>query len=455
MTIRTRRTRARRRSLPRRGRPTPVRGRAIVRNQSARRRGRRTRNPQLSFGKPLTAAIVAAALVLALAGYLAAHHGIGAAGAAVRGANRVVPGSDPVAAQFVYTMPTANDARITLPDVVHNELLQIGLAHRSIALTRVDTVGNISTSVIDLTPRTGNSSTNPVLTVNGRAVPVINAKISAIQRAVNSPPTTAGGQALYAGLTKPDFTSAPVVIISTGIDLANPDNFRSLRWSVPPGKVVAEVKKAGALPALHGPVTFVLVPTAGPQAQLAQAQKHYLEAVWAALLTAGGATSVRFLDATGTAALRGAPSAPTVAVPGQPVTPIPSVPIGKNSVRCTLPTSYFVFGTATLTDPAKSEQALTPCINAALDTHATFALDGWASYEGPLNANGKPQFNYAFNRQLSKARVQTIANLLINDFGVPRSTITRLRGHGNADQPDPGDPRSPANRVVTITYTVK
>ena len=74
------------------------------------------------------------------------------------------------------------------------------------------------------------------------------------------------------------------------------------------------MKKAGALPALHSPVTFVLVPTAGPQLQLGQAQKNYLKAVWTSLLTAAGATSVKFIDATGTASSV-APSAPTVAVP--------------------------------------------------------------------------------------------------------------------------------------------
>ena len=99
-------------------------------------------------------------------------------------------------------------------------------------------------------------------------------------------------------------------------------------------------------------------------------------------------------------------------------------------------------------------QDLTPCIHAALAAHAIFALDGWASYEGPLNANGQPAFHYPGNRKLSQARVQTIADLLVNGLGVPRSAITRLTGHGNVNQPDP-DPRSPANRVVVITYTIK
>src|SRR5262249_46665356 len=157
------------------------------------------------------------------------------------------------------------DAAIALPAVVQNELLHIGLAHRSIALTRVGSAGNVSTSVIDLTPRTGTSNTDPVLKVIGRAVPVIDAKIVAVERAINSPAATGGGQALYAGLMRTNFTGVPVTIISSGLDLANPDNFRSLRWSVPPKELVADVKNAGALAALHGPVTFVLVPTAGPQ----------------------------------------------------------------------------------------------------------------------------------------------------------------------------------------------
>jgi hypothetical protein len=98
-------------------------------------------------------------------------------------------------------------------------------------------------------------------------------------------------------------------------------------------------------------------------------------------------------------------------------------------------------------------QNLTPCITDALAAHATFALDGWTSYEGPLNADGKPEFDYAYNQTLSEQRVQTIASLLVNDLHVPQSAITHQVGHGNVDQPNP-DPRSAANRVVVITYTV-
>jgi hypothetical protein len=393
----------------------------------------------------LSAAIVAAVVLALAGGYLVAHRAL----AADRKRQ-----ADPVAAQFVYTAPTANDAMITLPAAVHRELVQVGLDHRSIALTRVASDGNVSTSVIDMTPRTGNSPSDPVLKVNGRALPAIDAKISAIQKAINTPSAAGGGQALYAGLTKTDFTGVPVTIISTGLDLANPDNFRFLKWSVRPQELVAVVKNTGDQPALHSPVTFVIVPATGPQPQLGQAQKKYRKAVWKALLTAAGATSVTFTDANGTTASPRAPSAPIVPVPAQPGTPIPPVPAGNNTVRCTLPASYFVFGTAKLTDAAQTEQDLTLCITAALAGHATFALDGWASYQGPLDANGKPAFDYAYNRKLSKARVQAIASLLVNDLAVPRSAITHVAWHGNLNQPDPGDPGSPANQVVIITYTI-
>ncbi len=456
----TRRTRVRRGARVRRGhsdrvrqgRSTRPRGRAVVRQQSARRRSRyggRARTSQLSVGKSLTAVIAAA--VVALAAYLAAH---GTAHAATS-----PPGATggTVAGQFVYTARTANDAAITLPGVVQDNLLQAGRAHQSIELTRVDSSGEVSTSVIDLTPRTGNSSNDPVLKVTGRADQVIDAKISGIETAVNSPAATTGdGLALYAGLTRTDFTGAPVTIFSSGLDLADPDDFRALKWSVPPGEVVAEVKRAGDLPALHGPVTFVVVPTAGPQPQLGQAQKDYLKSVWTALLTAAGATSVTFIDATGTTtASAAAPSAPTVTVPAPPTTPIPQIPEGPNKVTCTVPAGYFAFNTSQLADPAKTEQDLTPCITAALGAHATFTLDGWASYQGPLNANGQPEFNYPINQKLSKERVQTIADLLVNDLGVRSSAITRMTWHGNVDQPDPNDPSSPANQVVVITYTTK
>jgi hypothetical protein len=436
----------------------PRRGRASTRRTNRRNPYRRRRGSRLNAGKSLKTAIVAGTVAVVIAAIAAVLAG-GRWQAIERdlaGHTGPVPVDLPgsVADQFVYTARTANDAAITLPAAVQQNLLQAGLAHRSIELIRVGYTGDIFTSSIDMTPRTGDSSTDPPLRVYGREVPAIDAKISGIQTAVNSAAATAdSGRALFAGLTRITFTDAPVTIISSGLDLANPDNFRILDWTVPASEVVADVKKAGDLPALHGPVTFVLVPTADPQQQLGQAQKNYIKAIWTALLKAAGATSVRFIDATGTTTSSAAPSAPTVPVPALTDTPIPQVSAGNNKVTCTVPDSYFIFDTANLINPAQTVQNLTPCITDALAAHATFALDGWTSYEGPLNAAGKPEFDYAYNQTLSDQRVQTIASLLVNDLHVPQSAITHQIGHGNVDQPNP-DPRSAANRVVVITYTV-
>jgi hypothetical protein len=356
--------------------------------------------------------------------------------------------------QVVYTARTANDAAITLPAAVQQNLVQAGMAHQTIELIRVGYAGDDTTSYLDLTPRTGSSPTDPPLLVRGRAIPVIDAKIGSIQTAINSAAgTTSGSRALFAGLTRADFTGVPVTIISSGLDLANPDDFRALNWTVHAATLVADVKAADELPILHAPVTFVLVPTTGAQPQLTQTQVNYIKGIWTALLRASGATSVTFIDAASTTPSSAAPMAPIVAVPALSRTPIAQVPAGPGQVSCTVTDSYFVFDTPTLIDQDQTEQNLRPCVQAALAAHATFALDGWTSYEGPLNAEGKPEFDYAYNQTLSDERVQTIENLLVDDLGVPQSAITRATGHGNEDQPNP-DPRSAANRVVVITYTV-
>jgi hypothetical protein len=401
----------------------------------------------MSIGKALVAAGVVAAVALVVAGLLLGKH------LHLGNQSGPIPNDAPAAAQFVYTERTANDAAVTLPAVVRNELYQIGGKHESIQVTKIGFTGRTFPSHIDMTPRTGNSSTDPPLLVGiGQA---LNAKISAIEGTINSAPVGApGGRALFAGLTKIDFTGVPVTIISSGLDLANPDNFRSLNWSVPAGELAADIKNGHDLPALHGPVTFVLVPTAGAQPQLGQAQKTYLKGVWTSLLTTAGATSVRFIDAISTSPSSPAPTAPIVPVPGPITTPFAQHHESHNQVTCTVPASRFIVNKPELADPAQTGRDLTPCIQAALAVHASFALDGWTSYEGPLNANGEPAVNYPVNRQLSQNRVRTIESLLVNDLAVPRSEITRATGHGDFGQPYP-DPSSPKNRVVIITYTVK
>jgi hypothetical protein len=402
----------------------------------------------MSIGKALAGAGIVAAIALVVVGVLLSKHHLHLGSSSV-----VVSGGAPAAAQVVYTERTANDAAITLPAAVQGQLYRIGQRDQSIQVTKIGFTGSTSPSDIDMTPRTGNSSTDPILRVGvGQA---LDAKISTITATINSsPPGASGGRALFAGLTKIDFTGAPLTIISSGLDLANPDNFRVLNWSFPAQELVAEIRAGHDLPALHGPVTFVLVPTTGSQPQLGQAQKTYLKGVWTTLLKASGATSVTFIDAATAQAGSPAPSAPVVQVPSQLGTPIGQIRVNPRQVTCTVPTSRFIVNTPELIDPAQTALDLTPCVQAALAVHASFALDGWTSYEGPLNADGKPAVNYPVNLQLSQERVRTLESLLVNDLAVPRSEITRTTGHGDFDQPYP-DPSSPRNRVVVITYTVK
>jgi hypothetical protein len=367
-----------------------------------------------------------------------------------------------VARQFVYTAPTANDVALSLPDTVKADLREIGLRHERIAWTRVESTSAINTTVIDMTPRAGNSPNSPVLKVHDRAIQAIDTRISGLEAGMNAAKASTGDHALFAGLTKISFGDAPVTIISSGLDLVAPVDFRALNWTVPSKEIVTNVKEAGELPNLHeAEVTFVVAPTAGTQDQLREAQKTYRNDVWTALLTSSNAASVTFVDATGTdatgtdaASLTPAPPIPIPALPKTPVEPVKD-PVNPKKTLCSLPGSiYFRADEPVLIDRSRTVQDLQPCISAALAANATYELDGWTAYVGALAANGAPAIDSPANRALSTARVQAIADLLVSDMKVAPEKITRRTGHGNVDQPYP-NPRDPANRLVVISYLIQ
>ncbi len=437
-----------RNTLTRRGRSAAThhrRSRTISRPAQRRRsRGRRPTRGSVSRVSGLTGIAAALATLLALAG-AAYYLGV------FRGASSIVD----VVRHIVYTAPTGNASALSLPTSVKVDLQKVGLAHEKVAVTRIESDGSSSTTVVDLTARTGDSPSDPPITVDTRALPKINDKIAAIESSLNSP-ATSGAQSLYTGLTRTGFTSVPTIIVSTGIDLASPVDFRSLAWSVPTAEIVDRVKDAGVQPALHGPVTFVTVPTAGAQPQLGQAEKDYRNNTWRDLLMAAGATSVTFVDPdTATIAVAGPAAAPvaTLGMPGTPIRPV-TPPNDPTTVTCTIPGSYFVANTPTLLDPDQTFKDLHDCVTKAVTARATFKLDGWTSYEGPLTADGKPAVDSPSNRTLSRKRVDAIATLLTNKFGVNKAAITAKVPHGNTDQPYPSDPRSEKNRTVQITYTI-
>jgi hypothetical protein len=359
-----------------------------------------------------------------------------------------------VAAQIVYTASTANDALFTLPEGVRADWRRIGLSNETIALTRVDSTGEVRTSVLDLTPRVNDKPDSPILKVYDRAIQAIDLKIAAIETDINSHPATSGNRALYVGLLKTNLVkNVPLYIISSGLDLTNPINTRSLAFDVPPSQVIDRVKAAGEVPDLKGTeVTYVFVPSTGAQVQLRAPQRSYIKNLWKLLLLAAGASSVHVVDATGTTSASPVP-APPVLLPALPGTPIqPVTPPGRpQDTVCRLSSStYFVFNTAHLVDRATTKADLKDCVGKA-GKNTTVSLDAWTSYEGPVTAAGKPTMNPASSIALSNARNQSLVTLLV-ELGIDRARITRMTGHGNDNLPYPKDPGSQQNRVCTVTF---
>ena len=419
-----------------------ARGRSRSRRRAHHNRTGRRRGSRASVTPPVKPLAIAAATVaaLCLTGY-------------VTGAFKDAPEhTSSVALRIVFNAKTAEDAEASLPEELRARLRETGLSHGSIALTRVEGTGEVVTKVIDMTARVDDKPDSPAL-IPERALPAINARIASIEQTINASKATSGDRSLFNGLTRVDFTGVPVYIISSGLDLEDPLSFPKLNWSTPPQQVVDNIKTAGELPQLHGPVTFIVTPTAGSQEQLRAKHADYRNEVWRSTLTASGATSVTFVEAVQTGPASGPKSAPVKLsdVPDTPIVPVKS-PTNPKRATCTLPTAFFIVNTPRLLDEGATIAAIRPCIEAALASNAAFELDGWTSYEGPLDVAGRPAVDDPGNRSLSAARVRTISDLLIEHFGVAANQITATRAHGNTDQPDP-DPRSPANRRVDVTFT--
>lgn len=364
----------------------------------------------------------------------------------------------PVALQVMYTAPTANDAAVSLPASVRGELSKVADAHESVAVTRIDGDGTIETYTLDMTPRTGENPADPALTVPERSREKTQAKIAELERQINEP-ASVGGRSLFKGMSRADFTGAPVILVSSLIDLSSPADFRTLNWNTDPDEIVAI--SGDAIGDIGAPVTFVIVPTGGDQPQLGAEDKSYAKAVWGAVLRSAHADDVTFVDATSDpdSPEREAPSAPMVEpqpLPDTPITPEPDParPADMTTASCTIAGSYFAYAEPDLLDYDLTVDNLSGCIEQALASCATFEVHGWASYEGDLTPEGQPTQNDPSNQLVSERRVETAVTLLTTEFDVPAESIVTQIGHGNLDLPVPDNPSSPENRVVRISYTL-
>lgn len=379
---------------------------------------------------------------------------VGGLVAASLGASRGTVTDLGIETALVYSAGTSTEAAISIPDSVKESLRGVGLKGGAVSLTRVEADGSVTHNLRDLTPRVDDKPDSPVLKVPERALAAVNEKLAELEEEMNSVEASEGNRSLFLGLSKMTF-EGDVYVFSSGLDLNDPVDFRKLAFDVPPEQVVERLVEAGELPDLTGvDITFVIIPTAGVQEQLRRPQRDYVEEVWAALFTAAGASSVEFIDTVGgpTSATTDTPVVPLPGLPGTPIAPEPA-PEDPAEQICELDTStYFKPNKPVLLDEKATKADLRDCVG-QIGENTTISLDGWTAYFGPLDAQGVPVTNPQFSIDLSRQRAEAIRDLLINEMGVPASSIVHVEGHGSANQPNPQDPGSALNRTVQITIT--
>lgn len=340
-------------------------------------------------------------------------------------------------ASVVFDEATANAKSVPLTGLFGDEFRLAADENRSIRLVGIDGAGKVvSNEQFDLTPKLDNGT---VLKVAGRVEQATAANLDKVEQKINDANSAVPGQAVFLGLERLQLnTSAPIYVVSSLLDTADPLDMRRLGWDVAPKEVVAGLKRAAELPDLTGAdITFIVRPVAGDQEQLRQPQVEYREALWREVARASGASRVRFVYADGTA-----PSStvvgPVVPIPPPPTTP---VPVNPKSGTCTVDTSaYFASDSDRLLDPVGTKGALRDCV-AQIGPNASVEVVGHTAGPDP---------DSKFAEALSKKRARAIAELL-ESLGVLSGHIEAL-GMGNRSQPYP-DPFDARNRSVVVSIT--
>lgn len=338
-------------------------------------------------------------------------------------------------AVVIFDQPTANAKSVSVSGALGDQLRRAAKEHRRVRLIAIGGDGKVMSSAdFDMTPRLADGS---VLKVEGRANEVTAENLKKIAQEINRSEAAVPGQSLFLGLLGVQFeTGAPIFIVSSLLDTSHPLDFRALGWSVPPERVVADLKRAGELPNLTGAeVTFVVRPVAGEQAQLRQPQVSYREQLWRALAEASGAGKVAFEYVEGTPSTSTA-AAPPVEIPSPPKT---SILVNPKLGTCEIDTRvWFVPDAASLLDSPGTRAALKECA-AQIGAHTSVRVTGHVAGN---DADSR------FAVELSEGRAQAIADLL-QSLGVPPNHI-EVVGMGGRAQPYP-DPDDPRNRVVVVS----
>ena len=235
-----------------------------------------------------------------------------------------------------------------------------------------------------------------------------------------------------------------IVVVSSGVQTADPLDLRQLGWSFDPGAVASTLADQGALPDLGGhAVTFVgLGRTAGSQPAPSISSTSRLSELWLAICDAAGATSC---TDGGAGASQEAPVASSA---------VPVVPVTSDATPCTAP---LVLSAAVLFGGD----------SAALGSTADTALQGVADELGrcPSGVAADVVGHAADTRagvvdgeQLSLDRAQAVHDALVR-LGAPTGTLGDVVGRGDADpvvDDLPGgvfdDQLAAQNRRVEITF---
>lgn len=380
----------------------------------------------------VTAGIVALALIVGLGAVLMAGR------SSVKASSPVpAPVSDEPAASVtvVSTALTANAQAVSFAGSLQDYFTELAKSKSTARLVVIDGNGVlVHDEVRELTPRLENGDE---VKVAKRAEPIIAATVAGLSDTINQV-ATQPGEALLLGLSSLQVTTEQLIIVSPGLDLADPLNFEALGWDVPVEDILASLD--GELPDLSAvtTVTFVVPPVAGAQHQLREPQRAYLEKVWTAVLKKAGAQQVNFVYPEGTAPPAGAPASPPVTVPPPPDTPVPATP-----QKCVIDSgTYFRSDHAVLIDRKATKRALQGCAD-QIGADSTAVVVGHTAGKDPDNQ---------FALGLSRKRAHVIAGLL-TDLGVPGEHITE-KGLGNRNQPyaSPFDRR---NRSVVVIINPK
>jgi hypothetical protein len=361
-----------------------------------------------------------------------------------------------------YTAPGETDSAYAMPPDVSDSILQCAKDKRPLDVIRIEADGKSSRQTIDLTPYVDGEAP----TVEVRQVQVIkqtNDKLESLLADMNQPTPGTDARATYLGLVDAQpfsrFTeTTPVWVFSTLLDTADPTNLRELSWAEEGTEQVLEtIKNDEFIPtwlAGHEAVTFIRTAPAGPQ-ELYPKDVTYVEGLFRGLMEQAGVKEVSFVAMPPSEAVSTEPI-PPVSVSGVPETPTVSVNPDTGETTCAVTTTarFSLVNSreeVELLDRAALVADLRDCAS-HLSPEATVLCKGFTAWPGPLKADGQPVDNPANSIAISQRRAELVAQVLIEDFGMPGGQV-KAEGFGNEGAPNPTDPASADNAVVIITIT--